>query len=111
MGNQEHMEKFKKSESRPMAIPAKNRLLRRAAQQSGPLKVPPIVQEVLRSPGQPLEPHNRAFFEPRFEHDFSQVRIHTDSLAAESAREVNALAIQSGGMWCLEKDNIFLEQL
>lgn len=29
--------------------------------------------------GQPLPDHIRNFFEPRFGHDFSQVRIHTDS--------------------------------
>jgi hypothetical protein len=30
--------------------------------------------------------------EPRFGHDFSRVRVHTDARAAESARAVNALA-------------------
>lgn len=41
-------------------------------------KVPPIVHEVLRSPGQPLDPATRAFMEPRFGHDFSEVLVHTD---------------------------------
>jgi hypothetical protein len=59
-------------------------------------EVPPIVHEVLRSPGQPLDPATRAFFEPRFSHDFSQVRLHTDTKAAESARAVNALAYTVG---------------
>ncbi len=45
----------------------------------------------LQGGGQPLPPSIRAFFEPRFGRDFSQVRIHTDSRAAESARAVNAL--------------------
>ncbi len=36
--------------------------------------VPPIVHEVLRSPGQPLNPATREFMEPRFGHDFSRVR-------------------------------------
>jgi hypothetical protein len=57
---------------------------------------PPIVHEVLREPGQPLDPGTRAFFEPRFGHDFSQVRIHTDGKAAESARAINALAFTGG---------------
>src|SRR6266849_7190996 len=35
--------------------------------------VPPLVHEVLRSPGQPLDPATRAFIEPRFGHDFSQL--------------------------------------
>ena len=58
--------------------------------------VPPIVHEVLRSPGQPLEAATRAFMEPRFGHDFSEVRIHSDARAAESARSVNALAYTVG---------------
>lgn len=58
--------------------------------------VPPIVHEVLRSPGQPLDPATRAFMEPRFGHDFSEVRVHTDAKAAESARSVNALAYTVG---------------
>jgi hypothetical protein len=58
--------------------------------------VPAIVHDVLRSPGQPLDPATRAFFEPRFEHDFSHVRVHSDAKAAESARSVNALAFTVG---------------
>lgn len=58
--------------------------------------VPPIVHEVLRSPGQPLDPATRAFMELRFRHDFSQVRVHTDTLAAESVRAVNAFAYTVG---------------
>src|SRR6185312_11363096 len=46
--------------------------------------------------GQPLEPATRAFMEPRFGHDFSHVRIHTDARAAASARSINALAYTSG---------------
>lgn len=59
-------------------------------------EVPPIVHQVLRLPGQPLDPDTRAFMEPRFGHDFSQVRVHTDPQAAESARAVNALAYSVG---------------
>jgi hypothetical protein len=51
---------------------------------------------VLRSSGQPLDPATRAFMEPRFGHDFSAVRVHTDARAAESARAVNALAYTVG---------------
>lgn len=54
--------------------------------------VPPIVHEVLRSPGQPLDMATRAFFEPRFGQDFSAVRVHTDSLAAKSAEAISAKA-------------------
>ena len=57
---------------------------------------PPIVHEVLRSPGQPLDSATRAFFEPRFGHDFSRVRVHTDAQAAESAKAVHARAYTVG---------------
>jgi hypothetical protein len=57
---------------------------------------PAIVQEVLRSPGQPLDAQTRAFFEPRFGHDFSKVRLHADARAAESARAVDAIAYTVG---------------
>jgi hypothetical protein len=58
--------------------------------------VPPIVHEVLHSPGQPLDRETREFMEPRFGHDFSKVRVHTDAKAAESARAVNARAYTVG---------------
>jgi hypothetical protein len=57
---------------------------------------PPMVHEVLRSPGQPLDERTRAFMEPRFRHDFSRVRVHSDRRAAESARAVGALAYTVG---------------
>ncbi len=60
------------------------------------LDVPPVVHDVLRSPGQPLDANTRAFFELRFGHDFSRVRVHTDDRAAESALAVNALAYTDG---------------
>lgn len=72
-------------------------MLQRAAVNNSPThRVPSIVYEVLRSPGQPLDTTTRAFMEPRFGHDFSQVRVHTDGKAAESARAVNALAYTVG---------------
>jgi|GEM_PF-1235874 len=61
-----------------------------------PQGVPPIVHEVLRSPGEPLDPGTQGFMEPRFGQDFSRVRVHTDARAGESARAVNALAYTVG---------------
>jgi hypothetical protein len=58
--------------------------------------VPPIVHEVLRSPGQPLDPETRAFFESRFGHDFSEVRVHDNGSSTESARAVGASAFTVG---------------
>jgi hypothetical protein len=59
-------------------------------------EVPPIVHEVLRSPGQPLDANTRAFMEPRFGSDFSHVRVHTNEKAAASAKSVNAAAYTVG---------------
>ncbi len=121
--------------------------LQRRAVGNGPGVAPPIVHEVLRSPGRPLDDQTRGFMESRFGHDFSgvpvtaprlataglavgpaddpfereaerqsqrvmsasatgnaslvgpdfsHVRVHTDSRAAESARAVNALAYTVG---------------
>lgn len=56
----------------------------------------PIVQDVLRSHGQPLDPATRSFMEPRFGHDFSRVRVHTGEQAAEAARSVDADAYTIG---------------
>jgi hypothetical protein len=57
---------------------------------------PPIVDEVLRSPGQALDQQSRAFMEPRFGFDFSQVRVHADARAAESAEALLARAYTVG---------------
>jgi len=70
--------------------------LQRRASGSAQGTAPPIVHDVLRSSGQPLDTPTRAFFEPRFGHDFSRVRVHSDERAAESARSVNALAYTVG---------------
>jgi hypothetical protein len=59
-------------------------------------EAPPIVHEVLSSPGQPLDFTSRAFFEPRIGYDFSTVRIHTGFRAARSAEAVNAVAYAVG---------------
>jgi hypothetical protein len=74
----------------------KETLQRRAASPATPTVIPPIVHEVLRSQGQPLDTATRAFFEPRFGHDFSSVRVHTDARAAASAVAVSALAYTVG---------------
>jgi len=71
-------------------------LQRRTSGLGGPTSVPSVVHDVLSSPGQPLDRNTRTFFEPRFGHDFSRVRVHTDGHAAESARSVNALAYTVG---------------
>jgi hypothetical protein len=62
-------------------------------------EVQPDIESHIRSlkgGGQPLSEKDRAFFEPRFGRDFSQVRVHTGVQAAEAARAVNARAFTVG---------------
>lgn len=67
-----------------------------ATGQAEPHTVPPIVHEVLRAPGQPLDLKTRNLLESRFGHNFGQVRVHTDAKASESAEAVNAQAYTVG---------------
>jgi hypothetical protein len=69
---------------------------RRGLTASGPANVPGIVERVLRSGGQPLDVGVRAFFEPRFGRDLGDVRVHTETEAAASARSINAQAYTAG---------------
>ena len=68
----------------------------RTKNNTGAGEVPAIVHDALSSPGQALDADTRAFFEPRFGHDFSRVRVHADAKAAASARAVNAIAYSVG---------------
>jgi hypothetical protein len=76
------------------ARPAPPRLRPGAGAPLGPS--PAGVRDVIAAGGQPLDDVARAFMEPRFGHDFGQVRIHTDARAAESARRLNAAAYTVG---------------
>ena len=63
------------------------------------LEVTPEVEtniSAMHGSGQPLDTGVRAFMEPRFGHDFSNVRVHTDARAASTAAAVNALAFTVG---------------
>ena len=57
---------------------------------------PASVDQVLGSPGRPLEPALRQDMEQRFGHDFSHVRLHTGAAAEQSAQDVNAQAYTVG---------------
>jgi Domain of unknown function (DUF4157) len=74
---------------------------RKAIARQDTSEVPSIVPEVLNSPAQLLDPATRTFMESRFGHDFSQVQVHTDAKAAESAQAINALA------YTVRKDIVF----
>jgi hypothetical protein len=75
-----------------------NVLQAKPAHQSGTggSEAPPVVHNVLHSPGRQLDASVRGFFEPRFGHDLSGIRIHDDSAAADSASSVDALAYTVG---------------
>jgi outer membrane protein OmpA-like peptidoglycan-associated protein len=71
-------------------------LQRSAVGSSADATAPPIVHEVLNSTGSPLDTATRSFMEPRFGHDFGNVRVHTGDKASESAKAVGALAYTVG---------------
>ncbi len=66
------------------------------AEARGGFPAPAIVHDVLRSPGRPLDIQTRAYFEPRFGHDFGEVRVHTEERASRAATAINADAFTSG---------------
>ena len=72
------------------------KLQRTAIDAETPDGLPESVHEVLGSNGHSLDAATRSWMEPRFNYDFSGVRVHTDSRAARSAKEVNALAYTVG---------------
>jgi Domain of unknown function (DUF4157) len=83
--------------SKPDSVTPQKFAVQRSAASSSPVhEMPNTVHDVLQSPGQPLEPNTREFMESRFNQDFSGVRVHTNPRAAQSAREVNALAYTVG---------------
>lgn len=81
------------------------------ANKTGGNAAPSLVNEVLRSSGQPLDRSTREFMESRFEHDFSRVRVHTDSKAIEAAQSVNALAFTIGHNIAFDKGQYAPETL
>ena len=92
--------KSKTNDPLNLVVPRKKEdslLMRKVANESLALPVvPSSVSETLAQSGRSLDPTARAFMEKRFGHDFSRVRIHTDSAASESARVVNARAYTVG---------------
>jgi choline dehydrogenase-like flavoprotein len=74
----------------------RNKVLLLEAGRASLSEAPEIVHQVLRSPGQPLDPESRAFFGPRFAHDFSRVRVHANGRAADAARAIETRAYTVG---------------
>ena len=69
---------------------------RASAPRPGGSVAPPLVHEVLRSPGSRLDPGTREAFEPAFGVDLSGVRLHEGAAASASARAVGAAAYTVG---------------
>lgn len=57
---------------------------------------PAAVQQVIQAPGHSLDASTRGFFEARFGHDFSRVRVHDGAQASRSAAAVSARAYTVG---------------
>ncbi len=70
--------------------------LQRAATDPAPGEIPRSVAGALDEPGKTLDASTRDHFEPLFGVDLGDVRVHTGSLASESARAVGALAYTVG---------------
>jgi Domain of unknown function (DUF4157)/Pre-toxin TG len=68
----------------------------RANQTTAAVDMPSLVHHVLRARGRRLDDATRGFFEQRFRHDFSNVRIHAGAAAAQSAQALNARAYTVG---------------
>lgn len=62
------------------------------------------IHAVVGSAGRPLDPDVRADMEGRLGHDFTDVRIHTDQEAQDSARSVNARAYTVGHDIAFQRD-------
>lgn len=88
--------------SNPLGLPGLKKkeeslLMRKESNESSGGRItPPIVNDVLQSPGQSLDPGTRRFMEAGFGYDFGNVRVHQDSRADASARSVSAHAYTVG---------------
>ena len=83
---------------KPRSQPAQTNLIQASAAPTATQTSPRLESSLnsLNSGGTPLDTSSRAFFEPRFGQDFSQVRLHTNAPAAQMARSLNAKAFTLG---------------
>lgn len=73
---------------------------------NAPVLSPSLSAEItsLKGGGAPLSREEKAFFEPRFGTDFSDVRIQTGSKAAQTAESLNARAFTMGNTIAFSRD-------
>lgn len=74
------------------------RISRKEASSGSPLVTAELESRVnsLRGGGQPLPQSTQSFFGARFGRDFSDVRVHTDTLSATTSHDMNARAFTLG---------------
>lgn len=72
---------------RATALPSAQAAVQRAdGKATGSSGVPAAVDTALSGVASPLDAATRAFFEPRFAHDFGRVRVRTDAAAANAVQ-------------------------
>lgn len=69
---------------------------RKAAPGAANVQIPGPLAHLVPGPGQALDSRTRAFMEPRFGADFSNIRIHTDAQANQAAESIGARAYTLG---------------
>lgn len=69
---------------------------RLAREHAGVDEAPRISHDVLPTQGKPLDAETRGFFEPRFDRDLRNVRIHSGATAEKSTRNLGARAYTLG---------------
>ena len=79
-----------------MCTECEEELQRKALDEEKDSAAATITTDVPSTGGQPMSPSLRDYFEPRFNQDFSQIRLHTDQKAAASAADINARAYTRG---------------
>ena len=83
----------------PACTDCEEKLIQPTRQTAQPSELPPSFESKLNSlkgGGKPLDSATSNFFEPRFGQSFSDVRVHTNNTAAETAKSINARAFTIG---------------
>jgi len=88
---QSQREHAERAESKPNA-----NLTQAEEREGSPISEASLVAEATQTPGYPLDAVTKAFMEPRFGFDFSEVRIHSDAQAMNAAESMNASAFTLG---------------
>jgi Domain of unknown function (DUF4157) len=102
MGSHSHEQERARSSTKQVSPPIHHSLLQRrdtSGNQEVDLPratISPIIKDALEASGQPLDTDTRTLMESRFGHDFSNVRVHHDTQAGESAATVHSLAYTIG---------------